>query len=166
VLDAFIVAQNPETDTSLPYLLHVPLEGGLWLKVRETWPRASRVYCHPIAEVALASLVILERIAVLHCERRGPVVDLVPDRAQNRRAQFVFTQARGRPMIFWQTAKAAANARPGLRIPSRPSRALDASSSTPANAMATRSAHDRSPSNARRYGWAITRASAARPSHS
>ncbi len=125
MLAEFIVAKNTEPDTSLPYLIYVPLEGGLWLKARETWPRASRVYCHPIEDVALASLVILERSAVLHCERRGPVVDLVLDRAQNRRAQFVFTRARGRPMIFWQTAKAAANARPGLRVPSRPSRALE-----------------------------------------
>jgi len=125
VLDAFIVAKNPETDTSLPYLIHVPLQGGLWLKARETWPRASRVYCHRIEDVDPASLEILERAAVLHCERRGPVIDLVLDRAQNRRAQFVFTQARGRPMIFWQTPKAAANARPGLRVPSRPSRELE-----------------------------------------
>jgi len=125
VLDVFIVAKNPETDTSLPYLIHVPLEGGLWFKARETWPRASRVYCHPVDGVEPADLVILEQIAVLHCERRGPVVDVVIDRAQNRRAQFVFTQARGRPMVFWQTAKTAANARPGLRVPSRPARSLD-----------------------------------------
>ncbi len=38
VLDDFIVAKNPETDTSLPYLIHVPLEGGLWFKAE---PRAT-----------------------------------------------------------------------------------------------------------------------------
>jgi hypothetical protein len=43
---------------------------------------------------------------VFGCQRRGPVVDLLLDRGANRRAQFGFT--RGRPMIFWQTAKAAA----------------------------------------------------------
>jgi hypothetical protein len=41
---------------------------------------------------------------VFGCQRRGPVVDLLLD----RRAQFGFARARGRPMIFWQTAKAAA----------------------------------------------------------
>jgi hypothetical protein len=123
--DAFIVARNPEADSSLPYLVFLPLEGGTWLKARETWPRSSRVYCHPAGEVDAAALDVLERIAVLSCQRRGPVVDLVLDRAANRRAQFVFTSARGRPMIFWQTAKAAANARPGLRVPQRPGRALD-----------------------------------------
>ena len=103
----------------------MPLEGGLWLKARETWPRASRVYCHPVPGADIALLEVVERVAVLHCERRGPVVDLVLDRAQNRRAQFVFTTARGRAMIFWQTAKAAANARPGLRVPSRRAVALE-----------------------------------------
>jgi hypothetical protein len=83
------------------------------------------VYCHPAEDVDVASLDVLERITVVSCVRRGPVIDLVLDRAANRRAQFVFTHARGRPMIFWQTAKAAANARPGLRVPQRSGRALD-----------------------------------------
>lgn len=123
--DAFIVARNPEADSSLPYLVFVPVDGGTWLKARETWPRSSRVYCHPAQEVDVPALEVLECITVLSCERRGHVVDLVLDRGANRRAQFVFTNARGRPMIFWQTAKAAANARPGLRVPRRPGKALD-----------------------------------------
>jgi hypothetical protein len=125
VNDVFIVARNPEADSSLPYLVFLPIDGGTWLKARETWPRSSRVYCHPADGVEPSALEVLERIAVLSCERRGPIVDLILDRASNRRAQFVFTRARGRPMIFWQTAKAAANARPGLRVPHRPGRALD-----------------------------------------
>jgi hypothetical protein len=80
VLDAFIVARNPEADSSLPYLVFVPVEGGTWLKAHETWPRSSRVY-HPAQDVDVAALEVLERIAVLSCERRGPVVDLVLDRA-------------------------------------------------------------------------------------
>ena len=51
------------------------------------------------------------------CMRRGPAIDLVLSRATNRRAQFIFTVARGRPVIFWQTSKTAMAARPGLRIP-------------------------------------------------
>jgi hypothetical protein len=124
-VDAFIVARNPEPESSLPYLVRLPVDGGTWLKARETWPRSSRVYCHPAEGVDLKTLQVLERIAVVSCERRGPVIDLVLDRTANRRAQFVFTQSRGRPTIFWQTAKAAANARPGLRVPQRPGRALD-----------------------------------------
>ncbi len=30
----------------LPYLLRLPIEGGLVLKARETWPRATRVSAH------------------------------------------------------------------------------------------------------------------------
>jgi len=125
VPDAFIVARNPEADSSLPFLVYLPFEGGTWLKARETWPRSSRVYCHAVEGVDLAALEIIEQIRVVSCERRGPVLDLILDRMQNRRAQFVFTQARGRPMIFWQTAKSAANARPGLRVPQRPARVVE-----------------------------------------
>ncbi len=38
-------------------------------------------------------------------------------RPQLARSQFVFTQVRGRPAIFWQTQKAARAANPGARIP-------------------------------------------------
>ncbi len=123
--EPFVVARNQEADSSLPYLICLPIDGGVWLKARETWPRSSRVYCHPAQGVEREALVVLETVAVLDCTRRGPVVDLVLDRAQNRRAQFVFTQARGRPMIFWQTPKAAANARPGLRVPRQAGRGLE-----------------------------------------
>ena len=43
----FLVAHNPQPDTKLPYLLRLPIDGGLVLKARETWPRSSRIYCHP-----------------------------------------------------------------------------------------------------------------------
>jgi hypothetical protein len=35
------------------------------------------------------------------------VIDLVLDRPRLARSQFVFTEIRGRPAIFWQTQKAA-----------------------------------------------------------
>jgi len=38
----FLIARNPQADTKLPYLLKLPLEGGLVLKARDTWPRISR----------------------------------------------------------------------------------------------------------------------------
>jgi hypothetical protein len=34
-----------------------------------------------------------------------------------RRSQFIYVTYRGTPKVFWQTPKAAASARPGLRIP-------------------------------------------------
>jgi hypothetical protein len=77
VLDDFMVARNPEAESSLPYLVFVPIDGCTWLKARETWPRSSRVYCHLAADVDVGALDVLERIAVLSCEPRGPVVDLL-----------------------------------------------------------------------------------------
>jgi hypothetical protein len=42
----FVVARNPDPDSSLPYLLQIPTGHGLTLKAREPWPLSSRVYCH------------------------------------------------------------------------------------------------------------------------
>lgn len=33
-----VIARNPDPDSSLPYLLRVPVDGGLLLKARDTWP--------------------------------------------------------------------------------------------------------------------------------
>ncbi len=41
----FVVARNPDLDSRLPYLVRLPIDGGLILKVRGTWPRTSRVFC-------------------------------------------------------------------------------------------------------------------------
>jgi len=42
---SFKVARNPDPESRLPYLVRLPIEGGIVLKAREPWPRASRVYC-------------------------------------------------------------------------------------------------------------------------
>lgn len=43
----FRVARNPETESSLPYVISVPLSSGeLVLKTKDVWPRTSKVYCH------------------------------------------------------------------------------------------------------------------------
>lgn len=113
----FVVALNPQEGTSLPYLLHLPLGDGVILKTSETWPRASRLYCHPVEGPWPEEAEVLERIPALTCRRRGPAVDLVLDRPRLARSQFVFTEVRGRPAIFWQTQKAARASSPGARIP-------------------------------------------------
>jgi ERCC4 domain len=113
----FIVAKNPDADSKLPYLLYVPIERGLWLKAKETWPRSARVYCHPLDGGPPSDLEVVERVPVVHCARRGAAIDLVLDRGINKRSQFVFTTFRGRSMILWQTPRAAAAARPGVRVP-------------------------------------------------
>lgn len=113
----FVIARNPEANSSLPYLIRLPLgPTGLALKVRDTWPRTAKVYCHR-AEEWPDELEIVERVAVRSCVRRGPAIDLILDRGRENRSQFVFTIARGREMIFWQSARTAKQARPAVSLP-------------------------------------------------
>lgn len=120
---AFLVARNPDPDSSLRYLLRLPLDGGVLLKARERWPATARVYCHPLGEWPNEA-ELLEQVDVRSCARRGRAIDLVLDRGRENRSQFVFTEphperANGRSMIFWQTARTARRARPGQRVPAR-----------------------------------------------
>jgi hypothetical protein len=115
----FVVARNSQEVTRLPYLLRLPLEGGLILKARASWPAAARVYCHRFEEPWPGDADIVEQTPVLACHRRGAAIDLVLDRPRLSRSQFVFTQVKGREAIFWQTQKTARAANPGGRIPRR-----------------------------------------------
>ena len=115
----FLVARNPDPESSLPYLLSVPIDGGLELKARDRWPSTSRVYCHPLEDAWPEDAEIIEQTPVRLCRRRGPAIDLVLDRPRQFRSQIIFTQIKGRPAIFWQTQKAAKNANPGGRVPHR-----------------------------------------------
>jgi hypothetical protein len=98
----FVVARNPDLASSLPYVLRLPVGGGLVLKAAEPWPVSSRVYCHPLEDVP-SELKVLEDVGVRLCAWRGSALDLVLDRPRHNRSQFVFTTARGRAAIFWQT---------------------------------------------------------------
>lgn len=112
----FRVAHNPDPESRLPYLVWLPLEGGVVLKAREPWPRASRVFCaHDGTWDETAALV--DEAPVLLCRRRGAAIDLVLDRPQLARSQFVFTNVRGRPAVWWQTQKTVQAANPGARVP-------------------------------------------------
>lgn len=115
----FTIALNPQEDSKLPYLLRLPIEGGLVLKARDTWPRSARIYCHLFEEGWPEDAEIVEESPVSVCRRRGPAIDLVLDRPRLSRSQFVFTEVRGRQAIFWQTQKAARGANPGARVPRR-----------------------------------------------
>jgi hypothetical protein len=114
----FVIARNPDEGSSLPFLVRLPLgREGVALKVRETWPRTSKVYCHR-ADAWPDEVEVIERVPVRSCVRRGAAIDLVLDRAREHRSQFVFTQARGREVIFWQSARTAKQARPAVSVPS------------------------------------------------
>jgi hypothetical protein len=117
--DDFVVARNPEHDSSLPYLLRIPLgSDGIILKARETWPRTSKVYCHRVDDWP-ADADIVERVPTRSCVRRGAAIDLVLDRGRENRSQLVITRVRGgRQAIFWQTARTTKQARPAVTVPS------------------------------------------------
>ncbi|GMA40470.1 ERCC4 domain-containing protein [Mobilicoccus caccae] len=115
--DDFVIAVNPEEETTLPYLVRLPLgREGVVLKVKEVWPRTAKVYCHPTTWPADPTIV--QRVPVRSCTRRGASIDLVLDRSRENRSQFVFTRVRGgREAIFWQSNRTAKMARPGLTVP-------------------------------------------------
>lgn len=118
-VDEFVIARNPDESSSLPYLLRIPLpSGAVVLKAKDTWPRTSKIYCHPAdAWPSPDEVDIVERVPVRSCVRRGVAVDLVLDRGRENRSQFVFTVARGREMVFWQSARTSKQARPSVRVP-------------------------------------------------
>jgi ERCC4 domain len=117
VAEDLLIAINPEQDSSLPYLIRIPLgDSGIVLKTRDTWPRTTKLYCHR-AEGWPASAEIIERLPVRSCTQRGAAIDLIVDRPRQSRSQFVITQARGREMIFWQSPRTTRQARPGVHIP-------------------------------------------------
>jgi hypothetical protein len=114
----FRVARNPDPDSSLRYLLWIPLKDeGLVLKAREPWPRANRVFCAQDRSPWDETAGLVDDAGVVLCQRRGASIDLVLDRPRLQRSQFVFTEARGRPAIWWQTQKTARSANPGARVP-------------------------------------------------
>ena len=116
----FEVATNPDSDSTLPFLIRLPLPNGeLVLKARDSWPRTAKVYCHR-AERWPEHPQIIERVPIRSCQRRGVAIDLVLDRPRENRSQLVFTRIQGgREGIFWQTARTTRQARPGIRVPRR-----------------------------------------------
>lgn len=122
-VSTFRIARNPDAESTLPYLLWVPVGNRpLVLKAKDTWPRTAKVYCHRAEWPDDAE--VIEEVAVRACARRGVAVDLVLDRARESRSQFVITSLPGgREGIFWQTASTTRKTRPGLHLPTRRSAA-------------------------------------------
>jgi ERCC4-type nuclease len=115
-----LVARNPDPDSKLPFLLRLPLgPDGLVFRTKGTWPRTTALYCHPVpAEEWPADPEIVERVSLRACARRGAAIDVVADRSREQRSQIVFTRARGREVVFWQSPRTRKQARPDVRLPS------------------------------------------------
>jgi hypothetical protein len=113
-----LLARNPDTSSSLPYLLRLPLEGGMVFRTKGTWPRTSALYCHPAdAGEWPQAPEIVERVALRSCVRRGAAIDVVCERGREQRSQIVFTKARGRNVVFWQSARTRKQSRPDVAVP-------------------------------------------------
>ncbi|MCU1674968.1 MAG: hypothetical protein JWN77_3081 [Frankiales bacterium] len=126
MVDDFVIARNPDSDSALPYLLRIPLpDRPVVLKARETWPRTSKVYCHR-GDAWPVEPEVVERVPVKACVARGPAIDLVLDRGRENRSQLVFTRLKsGREAIFWQSPRTAKQARPGVRTPTARAHGLE-----------------------------------------
>jgi hypothetical protein len=113
-----LIARNPDPESRLPYLLRVPLGAGLVFRARDTWPRTSAVYLHPVwPDEWPDAPELVERVPVRSCVRRGAAIDLVLDRGREHRSQIVCTTARGREVVFWQSARTRKQARPRVATP-------------------------------------------------
>jgi ERCC4 domain-containing protein len=113
-----LIARNPDPDSRLSYLLLLPLAGGMVFRTSGTWPRASAVYCYPVSvEEWPGNPDIVERAGVRSCVRRGAAIDLVLDRGWENRSQIVFTMARGRDAVFWQSLRPRRRVRPNVTTP-------------------------------------------------
>jgi hypothetical protein len=45
-----LIATNPDPDSTLPFLLRLPIGDGLVFRTKGTWPRTSALYCHPVPD--------------------------------------------------------------------------------------------------------------------
>ena len=114
-----LIARNPDPDSTLPFLLRLPIGDGLVFRTKGTWPRTSALYCHPVATTDWPDQPdIVERVPLVACARRGAAIDVVAGRGREQRSQVVFTNARGREMVFWQSPRTRKQARPDVRLPS------------------------------------------------
>jgi len=117
-VDDILIARNPDPDSHLPYLLRLPLSGGMVFRTSGTWPRAKALYCYPVSsEEWPDDPEIVERVSIRSCVRRAAAIDLVLDRGRENRSQLVFTTARGREAVFWQSPRTRKQARPNIATP-------------------------------------------------
>jgi hypothetical protein len=118
-MDELLVALNPDPESRLAYLLRLPINGGMVFRTSGAWPRTKALYCYPVASEEWPDTPdIIERAPIRSCVRRGAAIDLVLDRARENRSQLVFTTARGRDAVFWQSPRTRKQARPNVTPPS------------------------------------------------
>jgi hypothetical protein len=117
--DELVIMANPDEGSSLGYLLRLPINGGLVFRTADTWPRTKALFCYPMPSDAWpVDGEVVERVPLRSCVRRGAAIDVVADRPRENRSQIVFTRARGREVVFWQSPRTRKQARPNVALPS------------------------------------------------
>ena len=66
-----LIARNPDPESSLPYLVRIPLGDGIILRTKETWPRTSKVYCYRHDRPWDDGAEIVEEVPLRSVTRRG-----------------------------------------------------------------------------------------------
>ena len=113
-----MIVANPDNESSLRYLLRLPIGGGLVFRTAGTWPRTKALFCYPMPPEAWPDDgEVVERVPLRSCVRRGAAIEVVADRARENRSQLVFTTGRGREMVFWQSPRTRKQARPKVALP-------------------------------------------------
>lgn len=117
-MSELLIAVNPDPGSRLKYLVHLPLDGGIVLRTSGTWPREKALFCYRVPRSDWPDEPeIVEQVPIRSCVRRGAAIDLVLDRGRENRSQIVFTTARGRDAVFWQSARTRKQARPNVSVP-------------------------------------------------
>jgi ERCC4 domain len=119
VVAELLIAVNPDDESRLRLLLRIPLAtGDLLFRTSGTWPREKALFAYPVPLSEWPDdPVIVERVPLRSCLRRGAAIDVIADRSRHSRSQLVFTQARGRDAVFWQSPSTRKQARPNIRTP-------------------------------------------------
>ena len=113
-----LIAHYPDSDSRLAYLMRIPLGDGIVLRTSGTWPRTKALYCYPVPAAEWPVVPdIVERVPLRSCVRRGAAIDIIADRSRENRSQLVFTTARGREAVFWQSPRTRKQARPSITLP-------------------------------------------------
>src|SRR5262249_3579658 len=87
-MNELLIAVNSDPDSRLPYLLRVPLAGGMVFRTSGTWPHTNAIYCYPVTPNEWPDEPeIMERAPLRSCVRRGAAIDLVLDWARENRSQ-------------------------------------------------------------------------------
>lgn len=113
-----VIAHNPDPDSRLPYLLRLPIHGGLVFRTAGTWPREKALFCYPMSTQEWPTDPdIVEELPLRSARRRGAAIEIVLERARENRSQLVYTKARGRDVVFWQSARTRKQSRPQVSTP-------------------------------------------------